>query len=211
MAYKDTRIESEVTVEDLAAQPIARPVYPQKIRDDCLKLSLEGYSSRNVRRILAKKWTKIPDSSTIRAWLRKDERAVRSAIAKVHTEADVLDLLKAESEYIEDVDDEILSYTVPSVMKDLEAGGVKDIPLVDRMKLVQTAINNKSQRNDRKIMREDPRMANVPQFIILASRQSPEAPDGSGDSGNTTIIDADFEQVADIPATGIQPASGSSD
>ena len=217
---------SEDSVEDLIKQSLALHSYPQCVRDDCLKLNIAGMGSRNIRRILARKYARVPNSSTIRGWMRKDNPGVNNALAKVNTEADVLSLLKDEAEYVEDISDDILSFAVPSLMKKLKKGGFDDMPLKEHTDVVTKEINSKSQRNDRKILRQPGSHANIPQFIILASRQSPEPPtaeefnvgpptteelNGSSDSGNTTIIDADFKQVADIPTTGLQPPPGDTD
>jgi hypothetical protein len=213
----DTRTE-----EEREALVKTTPYDYSEMKVDALALYMKGYGSRHARRILYQKYKdNVVASNTIRAWFRKYGDEIKDAVGRSR-EMDVLAALEAEDDWAEDVSDDILSFALPSLMKDLKANKFDELPIKDKWDAVTKEINAKSQRNERKILRLDSRSGpDIPQFVILAMRQSSEAPkagqptekelNGSSDSRNPAIIDAEFEQVADIPATRLQPSPGDTD
>ncbi len=186
----------------------------KEIKADALALYIRGHGFRKARRILMKKFSLVPASDTIRGWSRKYSKDVKEALAK-DGEMAILEALEVEGDHVEDISDDILSYAVPSVMKDLKDGKFDDLPLKEKLDIVTKELTAKSRRNETKIMRLDPAVnSQAPPFIVALLRQSTKSfgePDGSTGTG---IIDAqvtDVQQVASVPAAGLSAPAGKAD
>ena len=195
--------------------PYRPPVYSDELWDDCLALYLKGFGSRNVRRILSEKYKKVPPSNTIRKKIAKYPQKIRDAVGK-SKEMDMLVALAANREYYEDVSQDIMSYARPSFQKKVEEGGWDSVPFKDHADFISKENNLRWQREQKKIEHLDParNQQQIPIFIQLAMKQSSQPGENNGSSDSTTgksVIDAEFEQVADIPATGLPSQTGDTD
>ncbi len=163
-----------------------------EIKKDALALYIRGHGFRAARRILMKKYTLVPASDTIRGWSRKYSKDVKEALAK-DGEMAILEALEAEGDHVEDISDDILSYAVPSVMKDLKDNKFDDLPLKEKLDIVTKEINAKSRRTEVKIMRLDPSVTVVSPFqvfINLAKAEKARKEDGNSPDGNIINVDA---------------------
>ncbi len=204
-----TEVEREALVKE------AKYDYTE-MKADALALFLKGFGSRPARRILYKKYKdNIVASRTMRLWFANYTDEVKAAVGSFR-QMDVLIALETESSHLEDISDDILHYAIPSVMKDMKANKFDELSTQDKLQIVLKEINSKAQRVERRMQRLDPQpiQNTFPIFIQRAMKQSSEKMNGSSNSGDTdgsAIIDAEFEQVADLPPARIPAEAGDSD
>lgn len=154
-----------------------------------LTLFLKGFGARHTRRVLGEKYPDLPASRTIRVWFTKYSAEVKEA-RSLNGEADVLVALEAENDYVEDVSDDFLKFAVPEVMEKGKEK-FKTLPYEVQANMVLKEIHNKSQRNDRKILRLDPQTTNNTAINIFAQFAKSKKREDDGISAGDNIIDVE--------------------
>jgi hypothetical protein len=191
--------EVETKDEQKDLQALKNTKYSKELRADCLNLYIKGYGSRQARRILALKYKRVPDSSNIRQWFRRYSEEIKEARG-VNRDMEVLTALEAEGDYLEDISDDFLRFAAPAVIEGGEEK-FKKLSYKDQVESLLKEINNKSRRNEAKILRLDPKTSNVSPlqiFIQQAQARKKELDDGQttegldGIAADGNVIDVEF-------------------
>ena len=167
-------------------------VYGDEMKADCLALYLKGFSAREARRLLAKKYPEIPPSRTIRGWQMKYSEEIKEAVSRFG-EMDMLIALEREGDHLEDISDDILDFAVPVV---IEGGKEKfeALPYKDQLDIVLKEVHNKSRRTEAKILRLDPQLSTDTALNVFVNFAKSKNREENGTTATENIIDADIVQ-----------------
>lgn len=189
--------------------------YSEAMRTEFGALLGNGLQDGSIRRMLLIKFGVTPTTRTIRQWKKDLLDGAKAAGRPTDKERRV-------TEYLAVLDDVASSNadSAQEIMDENELrGGVgamsKSLSDTEYLDFQMKALNliHRQAVDGIRLFSDEHSASNLPPFVLMAFEQSKEPPDGNSNSGDASerIIDADFEQVADIPATRVSPSPGSSD
>jgi hypothetical protein len=177
-----------------AKKTLISNVYPKELKDYARALYIQGYGSRQTRRILMQKWDEVPESRVIRYWYAtytKDIKALRDTTQ----ETSLLAALQAEEELVEDRSDDVMFGLQPLINSAFKEGMFDDYDKLELLKVYLKENNDRGKRANTKIMRLDPNVSNVTAFQIFidTAKKKAEA-QHNGNASDATVIDVSPEQ-----------------
>lgn len=195
--------------------------YSGAMRSEFGVLLARGLPNGSIRQMLLAKFGVTPTTRTIKQWKKDLLDGAKAASRPTDKERRV-------TEYLTVLDD-IGSSNADAVQELLDEnelrGGIgamsKSMSDAEYLEFQAKSLNliHRQSVDGIRLFSDEHRASNLPEFIVLAIKQSKEPPHGDSNTGddpaaagsNERIIDADFEQVADIPAIRVSSSSGDSE
>ena len=189
--------------------------YSIAMRTEFGVLLATGLQNGSIRRQLLTKFGVTPSTRTIKQWKKDLLDGVKAAGRPTDKERRVTeylmvldDIASSNADVAQDIIDESeLRGGVGAMSKSMSNPEYLDFQMKSLNLILRQAVDGI------RLFSDEHNAASLPEFIVMAFKQSKEPPHGNGNNGDADerIIDADFKQVADISTAGVSSSSGSSD
>ena len=189
--------------------------YPEEVRVMVAHLWALSKPMGEICEIISVEFGRRPDITTVRGWVRELKETHRESGEMDDKQRRLAEYVWMNNQVVTRDRDRIAALESELMRRGGFDAIVSEMDDQTYLQYEQKEISLISRRvnENLRLLTDADAVGKMPQFIIMASQQDPGVPDGSSDSGDAqpAIIDADFEQVADIPAARVCPQEGDTD